>query len=69
MESYRKLKKLIYCLEAILGVLFLVLSNALFQEATLPSLIAGCVLFCTGCICCVFGITTFRLRDDPDVWR
>lgn len=69
MESYRHLKKLLYVFETLMGVLFLVLSNSLFQQATLSTWLAAVVLFVTGSVCCVFGITTFRLREDPDIWR
>lgn len=69
MEIYRQLKKVIYLLETLLGVFFIILANALFTEGSFVNWLVSMILFVSGLLCCIFGATTFRLRDDPDIWR
>ena len=72
--SYIDLKKLIYIGETVLGVLLLVLALHQLHLASvsadpLSNAITAAILFAVSTACLVFGIDTFILREDPDVWR
>ncbi len=74
MVNYRELRKLLYCLQAAMGCLFLVLAWHLLCEArvavdALSLIVSGAILSIVGSACIVFGLDTYLLRDDPDIWR
>lgn len=69
MQGYMLLKKLIYIVEAMLGVSFVLLANSLITDGSPVSWLVAIILYCTGLLCIVFGATTYGLRNDPDIWR
>ncbi|MFN8657372.1 MAG: hypothetical protein U0105_13605 [Candidatus Obscuribacterales bacterium] len=69
MQVYLLLKKLIYVIEALLGVSFVLLANSLVQDDSPVSWLVAIILYATGLLCMVFGATTYNLRNDPDIWR
>lgn len=74
IASYRDLKTILYCLGTICGVAMLLLSCHLFRIADAAPdpasyLISAMVLLVVGLITILFGLDTFLLRDDPDIWR
>ena len=73
MLSYQDLKKVLYILQTILGIAMVILSNRLWIAATTNgdpvNEIAALGLFVAGLMCTVFGIMTYLLRQDPDIWR
>jgi peptidoglycan/LPS O-acetylase OafA/YrhL len=69
MQAYLLLKKLIYIVEAVLGVCFVLLANSLITDGSPVSWLVAMILYSTGLMCMVFGATTYKLRNDPDIWR
>lgn len=69
MQAYVLLKKLIYIVEALLGVSFVLLANSLITDGSPVSWLVAIILYGTGILCIVFGATTYNLRNDPDIWR
>lgn len=70
---YYELKEIIYIAETLLGVLLLLtsawqykLAAAVVQPAS--HVISAIILFVVGVICIFFGVETFLLRDDPEIW-
>lgn len=74
MLSYHELKKFIYIGLTALGVLFLVFSWHCFNVARAGSGdfsegLTALILLVVGSGCLLFGIETYLLQDDPDIWR
>lgn len=74
MWTVSDLKKLLYFGQTTLGVLLLIAAWFLFQQARVADnqfvyIIPGVIVALTGSACLIFGIDTYILRDDPDIWR
>lgn len=74
MISYRELRILLYWAQTVLGLLFLALAyNLLVTADTVPeplcNVVPGIILLGVGLGCTLFGLDTFLLKDDPDLWR
>jgi len=72
--SLEDLKEALYISETIFGLFllvlaFFVLKSALASCESLYYLIPALGIFLAGIACLVFGIGTYIVRDDPDVWR
>jgi len=74
MFSYRNLKEALYVMHVLLGVSLIIAAVVLFNTTasatepicyTLPAI----VLVIVGVGCVFFGVETYLLRDDPDIWR
>ncbi|MBY0357183.1 MAG: hypothetical protein K2W82_04210 [Candidatus Obscuribacterales bacterium] len=70
MFSYRELKKMVYIVETLLGVILYVV-GATFMSARwhVFDWLLGVILCAVGIVSVLFGITTYFLRNDPDIWR
>lgn len=71
---YYELKEMVYFGQTVLGVLLIIAAICevlLVPAGSIPgiNMIVGLILFITGGACIMFGIETYLLRDDPDVWR
>lgn len=74
MFSYRNLKEALYVMHVLLGVSLIIAAVVLFNttaSATEPIcyILPGIVLVIVGVGCVFFGVETYLLRDDPDIWR
>jgi hypothetical protein len=74
MFSYHELKKLIYEVETGLGIVAFVAAwfltrNPVTASTPVCAMLPATVLVLSGFICLLFGLTTYLLRDDPDIWR
>lgn len=72
--SLKDLKEAVYVFETIFGLLllipaFLVLKAAKTDGDALFDLIPGIALVIAAITCIGFGVGTYLVRDDPDVWR
>jgi len=67
------LKEALYIVQTILG--FLCVGLALFvlqscgQTDSISSIISGLILLFVGIFAIFFGLETYLLRDDADIWR
>jgi predicted phage tail protein len=64
-------KKMAYIWQTVLGCVLLVLAYFLSQDngTTDPTrTIAAWVMLFPGLACLLFGIATFILREEPDIW-
>lgn len=72
MVGYRNLKRILYALMTAGGVFLLVLANRLGflpDPAHASQNIACAVMAVMGSGLLIFGIVTFIIRSDEDVWR
>lgn len=72
--SYQDIKGTLYVVLTAVGVLFLLAAFYFFQlmPASVDPLtygIPGVILLVVGGASTFFGIETYLLRDDPDIWR
>jgi hypothetical protein len=72
--SIHDIKAALYVLQTLIGIFLLGLSICLFQTAgsqlePISQLVCAVVIFAVGACSTFFGIETFLLRDDPDIWR
>jgi hypothetical protein len=70
--STRDLKTLVYGAETIFGILIFLLGVRclfLFGADPLGNGISGLVLLLVGIGLIIFGVETYLLRDDPDIFR
>ncbi len=72
--SYHDLKVALYCSMTVLGAVLMAFAAYMFRRGqsdldpftyTLPAIILAMV----GFFCLVFGIETYLLRDDPEIWQ
>lgn len=68
------LKEALYIVQTILGFLAIGLSLIVLQSCgnqTEPicSIISGVILFAVGVFAIFFGLETYLLKDDADIWR
>lgn len=72
--SYHELKKVLYLVQSLVGIVLIVYSAILFSTSAehvepICYLIPAGVLAVVGVFCLFFGVETYLLRDDPDIWR
>lgn len=72
--TYRDLKGTLYLLETLLGVVLIGAAIVFINATPLAShplwyVFPGAILLMVGIACVFFGIETYFLRDDPDIWR
>ena len=72
--SYQDIKGTLYAVQTLVGLLLL--TAALYLFHLMPTsfepisyAIPGVILLVVGGGCTFFGIETYLLRDDPDIWR
>ncbi len=71
--SYFELKEAVYVMIPALGAILLFISFfslnfASNTVAPVSDLVSGIVLAIAGIACMLFGLTTWIIRDDPQVW-
>lgn len=71
--SYHDIKEAVYIWMTLLGAFFVILACIIFQSAhglaaPVGFLLTAAVLFLAGLLCIFFGLVTFLIRDDPEVW-
>lgn len=74
MFSYKNLKLMIYAGETMLGFILATISIYMWQLSSNCSdpftfIIPAIIILLVGLICILFGVETYFLRDDPDIWR
>ncbi len=74
MFSYPKLKLMVYVAETVLGIVLLGISWYSFQQSVYSVnpfviIVPAIILLAVGCLCILFGVETYFLKDDPDIWR
>jgi|AGTN01.1.fsa_nt_gi hypothetical protein len=74
MEFYKTLKKCIFIVETLMGILFLFLAMEMSRAADLVCHSIFCqiptaILTIVGIATILFGLDAMLLQDDPDVWR
>ena len=72
--SYTDLKKILYVMGAVCGLVMIVFSVYLLGIARaaadpLGYYIPALILFVVGIGCVFFGVETYILRNEPDIWR
>ncbi len=72
--TYHELKELLYIGLSLIGGLLTILSFYQFHLASSASdpfvnILTAMILAIVGSVCIFFGIETYILRDDPDIWR
>lgn len=72
--SYHELKELIYIGEAALGVVFIGASMYQLHISAaamnpISHIATALILLVVGVGCVFFGVETYLLREDPDIWR
>jgi predicted phage tail protein len=72
--SYHEMKEALYILQSVLGVLLIIISITLFNTGggvlhPICNVVPAVVLMVIGSSCVFFGVETYLLRDDPDIWR
>lgn len=66
---WAEMKLTVYSTMTLFSIVLLLLAFRLSHEARMPEAITSIVLFAVGCGLLMFGILTYVLREDPDVWR
>jgi len=74
MLSYRNLKEAVYIMLVLLGVMLIIAAVVLFNTTSFATepicyILPGTIVMIVGIICVFFGVETYLLRDDPDIWR
>lgn len=72
--SYHELKEMLYKGQTILAAFFILVAFYQFYLATstlnpISHILTALILTFVGGICLFFGIETYNLRDDPEIWR
>jgi uncharacterized membrane protein len=72
--SYHDIKKALYLIMTMVGLFFIGLSVYLFNTCGAEMepasyILTAMVTFVVGIICVLFGVDTYLLRDEPDIWR
>ncbi len=72
--SIHELKKALFVLQILIGIFLIGVSIYLFQSADLEAepisqLLTGIILLVVGICSTFFGVETYLLRDDPEIWR
>jgi hypothetical protein len=71
--SYHDYKEALYVLQTLFGFLFVFM--AFLLNTTAPAglevfhIVPAIILVIVGIGCIFFGVETYLLRDDPDIWR
>jgi hypothetical protein len=66
--SWHELKLTLYIVLALSGAGMVATSFFIPNAARLPDAIGALVLLCTGVGMLFFGLTTYLIRDESDVW-
>ncbi|HMY03782.1 MAG TPA: hypothetical protein PLI59_22400 [Candidatus Obscuribacter sp.] len=64
-------KKLAFLWQTVMGIIILVLAYLLSRDdgsGDPTRLLASWILIIPGLVCLLFGLTTFVLRQEPDIW-
>jgi hypothetical protein len=74
MITIHDLKEAMYIVQTVLGFLCLGLALFLLQSGgslidSICSIMSGLILMVVGIFAIFFGLETYLLRDDPDIWR
>ncbi len=73
MITIHDLKEFLYVVQTILGFLCVGMALLLLQSCGQPdsisSIVSGLILLLVGIFALFFGLETFLLRDDADIWR
>ena len=74
MFTYRDLKWALYIMQVLLGGSLIIASAVLFNTTALATepicyIVPGAIMMIVGISCLFFGVETYLLRDDPDIWR
>lgn len=64
-----EMKKVLYLLQTIFGVFLCYIGLQSFHSPDPVQMLAGWILTGAGTGLFIFGVLTFLLRDDPDIWR
>lgn len=72
--SYHDFKEALYVLQTVLGLFFVCIGVLLLNTTATASheifhVVPALILVIVGTVCVFFGVETYLLRDDPDVWR
>lgn len=72
--SYHELKELIYIGETALGAVFIAASMYQLHISAaamnpISHVLTALILLVVGVGCVFFGVETYLLREDPDIWR
>lgn len=67
--AWTELKFILYIWMTAFSAVLLVLCFNLSRSTSLPDTISAVTLLVTGCILLIFGVLTYVLREDPDIWR
>jgi len=72
--SYLETKTLVYWSQTLLGGLMVAVAVYLSGLASADAdpfvyLIPAAILFVVGIFCLIFGVETYMLRDDSDIWQ
>lgn len=69
--SYFEMKEAVYIMMALLGLVLLAIAFIPFGTGVTPitQQCTSLFLLFAGSLCLFFSLTTFIIRDDPDVWR
>ena len=72
MSSYHNLKRIIYILQTAIGIYFMFMAYTIgagFHPHDVTDVVVGVTLAFIGLGLTVFGILTYLLRADEDIWR
>ncbi len=72
--GFQHLKKIIILFLPLFGLFVIVISTMWMNRVDtavepLTYLVPAVILFIVGLGCVFFGLETYLLRDDPDIWR
>ena len=74
MFDYKSLKQAVYVMLVLLGFTLIITGVVLFNTTSFATepisyILPGMILIVVGIGCVFFGIETYFLRDDPDIWQ
>lgn len=72
--SYQDVKKALYLVQTLLGINLIIVSTYLLTTTNaaihqICQIVPAVISMIAGIACVFFGIETYMLRDDPDIWR
>lgn len=72
--TYHDIKEALYVLQTLLGLVLIVVSVNLLNTTAaaihpICHIVPAVTLMSVGIVCVFFGVGTYLLRDDPDIWR
>jgi len=74
MFDYQNLKQAVYVMLVLLGVTLIIAAVVLLNTTAVATepicyIVPGVILMGVGIACVFFGVETYFLRDDPDIWQ